>query len=104
MNILETIVCSSNVGSDARLERLISARVEFRNRQNGCLKSWYGKSANDDNLFIFQSVFLNVESMKEISKLSYETLDSKDQGLESCLIGPPLVGIFEISIDDIIDR
>ncbi len=102
MNLLETVVCSANPGAEARLDRMISARVEFRNRQDGCLKSWYGKSSSDENLFIFQSVYLNVDSMKEISKSSSESLDSKDGGLESCLIGPPLVGLFEISIEDII--
>ncbi len=102
MNLLETVVCSANPGTEARLERMISTRVEFRNRQDGCLKSWYGKSSSDENLFIFQSVYLDVDSMKEISKRSSESLDSKDGGLESCLIGPPLVGLFEISIEDII--
>ncbi len=102
MNLLETVVCSANPGTEARLERMISTRVEFRNRQDGCLKSWYGKSSSDENLFIFQSVYLDVDSMKEISKQSSESLDSKDGGLESCLIGPPLVGLFEISIEDII--
>tara|TARA_Y100000768_G_scaffold356804_1_gene311419 strand:- start:380 stop:694 length:315 start_codon:yes stop_codon:yes gene_type:complete len=101
MNILETVVCSSNAGVEARLERMISARVEFRKRQAGCLKSWYGKSVSDESLFIFQTVFQDVESMKEISKRSSETLDIKDQGIESCLIGPPLIGIFEISVEDI---
>ena len=102
MNLLETVVCSAIHGGEARLERMISARVEFRNRQDGCLKSWYGKSSTDENLFIFQSVYLDVESMKDVSKRSSESLDSKDGGLESCMMGPPLVGLFEISIEDII--
>ena len=102
MNILETVVCSSNAGVEARLERMISARVEFRKRQAGCLKTWYGKSVSDESLFIFQTIFQDVESMKKISKLSLDTLDVKDQGIESCLIGPPLIGIFEISANDIV--
>jgi hypothetical protein len=101
MNVLETVVCSSNIGMEARLERMILARVEYRNRQPGCLKSWYGKSVSDENLFIFQTIYVDIESMKEISKLSSETLDVKDQGLESCLIGPPLIGIFEILAEDV---
>ena len=102
MNVLETIVCSANPGVEARLERMISARVEFRNRQEGCIKSWCGKSTTDESLFIFQSVYVDLESLKEITKRSSESLDSTDGGLESCLIGPPLVGLFDISSEDML--
>ena len=36
--ILETVVCSAKQGNEARLERMLSSRVEFRNRQDGCVR------------------------------------------------------------------
>ncbi|MDP6333600.1 MAG: hypothetical protein QF479_03105 [Candidatus Poseidoniaceae archaeon] len=97
--LLETIVCSAKPGSEARLERMLSSRVEFRNRQEECIYSWYAKSSSDEFLFIFQSIFKDETSMKAISELSQEMLDSKDGGVQSCLIGPPLVGVFSASKD-----
>ena len=97
--ILETVVCSAQPGKEARLERMLSSRVEFRNRQDGCIRSWYAKSSDDDFLFIFQSVFDDRESMKSISESSQQKLDTSDGGVQSCLIGPPLVGIFDIDAD-----
>ena len=99
VRILETVVCSAKPGNNARLERMLSSRVEFRNRQDGCIRSWYAKSSDDDFLFIFQSVFKSRESMKSISELSQQKLDATDGGVQSCLIGPPLVGIFELEVD-----
>ena len=94
--ILETVVCSAKPGSEARLERLLSSRVEFRNRQEDCVRSWYAKSSDDDYLFIFQTIFTDRDSMKLISESSQKKLDTSDGGVQSCLIGPPLVGIFDI--------
>jgi hypothetical protein len=95
-NLLETIVCSAQIGREARLERMIAARVEFKLREDGCVKSWYAKSADDENLFIIQSLFVDRESWKEISERVMDILDSKDGGIETCLLGPPLIGIFSI--------
>ena len=45
-------------------------------------------------------------SMEENSSEIKESLDAQDGGIESLLMGPPLVGIFEIDEDDfkILDR
>ncbi len=96
VQILETVVCSAKPGSEARLERLLSSRVEFRNRHEDCVRSWYAKSSDDDYLFIFQTIFTDRDSMKLISESSQKKLDTSDGGVQSCLIGPPLVGIFDI--------
>ena len=37
--------------------------------------------------------------MKLISELSQQKLDTNDGGVQSCLIGPPLVGVFDIEVD-----
>ena len=94
--LLETVVCSAKPGTEARLERILSSRVEFRSRQEGCINSWFAKSNDDENLFIFQTVFTDRESMISISELSQNKLDTTDGGVQSCLIGPPLVEIFEV--------
>ena len=96
VQILETVVCSAKPGNEARLERLLSSRVEFRNRQEDCVRSWYARSSDDNYLFIFQTIFTDRDSMKLISELSQKKLDANDGGVQSCLIGPPLVGIFDI--------
>jgi heme-degrading monooxygenase HmoA len=97
--LLETVVCSAKPGTEARLERIFSSRIEFRNRQDGCIQSWYSRSSEDESLYIFQTVFKDRESMKLISDKSRDKLDSNDGGIQSCLIGPPLVGIFTVEDD-----
>ena len=99
--ILETVVCSAKPGTEARLERILSSRVEFRNRQKDCIRSWYAKSSDDEYLFLFQTIFKDKESMKTISEISREKLDLNDGGVESCLIGPPLVGVFDVKKENV---
>jgi hypothetical protein len=41
--------------------------------------------------------------MKSISEMSLEILDPKDGGIQSCLIGPPLVGIFDVG-KELVDK
>ena len=60
------------------------------------MRSWYARSSDDNYLFIFQTIFTDRDSMKLISELSQKKLDANDGGVQSCLIGPPLVGIFDI--------
>ena len=44
MPILETVVCQTVKGKEARFERMVKSRVELSKRQDGCLASWYGIS------------------------------------------------------------
>ena len=96
MPILETIVCQTIKGKEARFERMVKARAELSNRQNGCIKSWYGISNSDEYLYLIQTAYDDLDQFHVIKKLIEETLDTKDGGLESCLSGPPLLGLFEI--------
>ena len=58
MNILcETIVCRAKENTDARLERMIKARIEFSKRSDFALNSWYGRSQSDELLFMIQTTF-----------------------------------------------
>ncbi len=99
MPYIETIVCQAEVGKEARFERLVKSRIEFSNRQDGCIKSWYGISKTDSSLFLIQFIYNDMESFHDIKKSVENVLGSKDGGLESCLAGPPLLGLFEISED-----
>jgi len=96
---METIVCSGKKGSDARLRRMIKARLEFKRRQDGCLAAWIGRGAEDGTMLLVQSAFTSAQAWKRISSEIKDTLDTQDGGIESLLLGPPLVGIFEI--DDV---
>ena len=99
MPYLETIVCQAKEGKEARFERMVRSRIELSKRQKGCTNSWYGISSSDNFLFLIQTVYLDLESFHQVKKKVDGTLDPKDGGLESCLSGPPLLGLFEISED-----
>ena len=96
MQYLETIVCQAKEGKEARFERMVKSRIELAKRQGGCVNSWFGKSSTDEFLFLIQTVYQDLDSFHEVKKLVDSTLDSKDGGLESCLSGPPLLGLFKI--------
>ena len=96
MPILETIVCQTMKGKEARFERMVKARVELSKRRTGCLNSWHVISNSDQYLYLIQTAYQNLEQFHVIKKLIEDTLDVKDGGLESCLSGPPLLGLFEI--------
>lgn len=97
---METIVCSGKKGSDARLRRMIKARLEYKRRQDGCIGAWIGRGAEDGMLLLVQSAFTSAKAWKRISSEIKETLDAQDGGIETLLLGPPLVGIFEIDEAD----
>ncbi len=101
-NLLETIVCSPQDGKESRFERILATRVEYRMRQDGCLKSWFAKSYEGDNLYIIQSIYQSKDYWIDISEKIKQHLDPKDGGVESCLIGPPLIGMFSIESDKIL--
>ena len=44
--------------------------------------------------FLVQAIYSTEAAWKKISVKIQEKLDSKDGGIESCLFGPPLVGMF----------
>ncbi|RAH14762.1 MAG: hypothetical protein CMB20_002555 [Methanobacteriota archaeon] len=93
---LETVVCSSRKGVDARLERMLEARQEMRRRTDGCLKAWVSRSIDGKPMFLVQSVYVDEESWRNCSERIISELDSRDGGIESLLSGPPLVGMFAV--------
>ncbi len=99
--IIETVVCSPAQGKDARLLRMLNARQEFKRQRSGCLAAWCAKSSDGEQLLLVQSVFASRQDWLDISKAIIETLDSRDGGLDSCLLGPPLVGVFTVETDDL---
>jgi len=99
--LVETVVCSGAKGKEARMKRMLDARQEFKKRQNGCISAWVGQSTDGQPLFIVQSIFEDKSSWKRISELVSESLDSKDGGLEAVFGGPPLVGMFETTLDSL---
>ena len=75
---------------------MVKSRIELSKRQSGCIAAWYGISNSDEFLFLIQIAYETMEQFHEIKKLVEATLDQKDGGLESCLTGPPLLGLFDI--------
>ena len=98
---VETIVCSGRKGSDARLRRMLRARQEYKRRQPGCIGAWLGLGAEDKSMMLVQSAFATSNDWKRISKEIQSTLDVDDGGIEGMLLGPPLVGIFEVPDDEV---
>ena len=98
---VETIVCSGKKGSDARLRRMLRARQEYKRRQNGCIGAWIGLGAESQSMMLVQSAFATAEDWKRISEEIQSTLDVEDGGIEGLLLGPPLVGVFEIPDDEL---
>lgn len=98
---LETVVCSARKGREARLKRLIAARVELQRRCEGCLAAWSAPAIGQEGMFLIQAAFDSEESWREASERRAKELDSVDGGIESELSGPPLVGMFWISRSDI---
>ena len=98
---VETIVCSARKGVDARLRRMLRARQEYKRRQSGCIGAWMGTAAETSEMLLVQSAFHSAEDWKRISKEIQGSLDDEDGGIEGLLLGPPLVGIFEIPDDEL---
>jgi len=98
---VETIVCSAKKGSDARLRRMLLARQEYKRRQQGCVGAWMGTGPEDDMMLLVQSVYNSASDWKRISEEIKNGLDREDGGVESLLLGPPLVGIFEIPVSEL---
>ena len=75
MPILETIVCQTMKGKEARFERMVKARVELSKRQTGCINSWHGISNSDQYLYLIQTAYQDLEQFHVIKKLIEDTLD-----------------------------
>ena len=93
---VETIVCSGRKGSDARLRRMLKARQEYKRRQEACIGAWIGLAAENKTMMLVQSAFVSEKDWRRISSEIQSTLDVEDGGIEGLLLGPPLVGVFEI--------
>ena len=98
---VETIVCSAKKGVDARLRRMLRARQEYKRRQPGCIGAWMGTAAESSAMMLVQSAFQSSEDWNRISQEIQASLDVEDGGIEGLLLGPPLVGIFEIPDDEL---
>ena len=98
---VETIVCSGKKGSDARLRRMLKARQEFKRRQEGCIGAWLGLAAESNAMMLVQSAFVSEVAWRNISTEIQKTLDAEDGGIEGLLLGPPLVGVFEIPDEEL---
>lgn len=93
---LETVVCSSKKKVDARFLRILNAHQELKRRQDGCVAAWAARSVDGQPLFLVQSLYISRKHLKKITKLVSEKMDSEYGSLESFMVGPPLVGIFEV--------
>ena len=98
---VETIVCSGKKGSDARLRRMLKARQEYKRRQEGCIGAWLGLAAESNSMMLVQSAFVSEGAWRIISSEIKDTLDAEDGGIEGLLLGPPLVGVFEIPDEEL---
>ena len=99
--LIETVVCSARKGRDARLLRLLESRQAFKKRSEGCRGAWVAPAAGQKGMFLVQSLFLDLAAWKEVNERIKSELDPKDGGIEAELVGPPLVGMFEIDEDQL---
>ena len=97
--ILETVVCSSRSGADARLHRMLSTRQLLRRRTEGCLHAWVSRSSDGTGMFLVQAIYSDREVIKNAAALIEEKLDTHVGGIESLLSGPPLIGYFDLEKD-----
>ena len=79
----------------------VAARQEYKRRQPGCIGAWIGTGAESNAMLLVQSAFHTAEDWKRISQEIQSSLDVDDGGIEGLLLGPPLVGIFEIPDDEL---
>lgn len=99
--ILETVVCSSRSGADARLHRMLSTRQLLRRRTEGCIHAWVSRSSDGTGMFLVQAIYSDREVIKNVAALIEEKLDKHDGGIESLLSGPPLIGYFDLEQEDV---
>ena len=93
---LETVVCSCKKKVDARFLRVLNAHQELKRRQDGCIAAWAARSVDGQPLYLVQSLYSSRKDLQKITKLVTTKMDSEYGSLESFMVGPPLVGIFEV--------
>ena len=93
---METIVCSVKPEGRARLQRNLNTRQEYKRRQTGCIAAWSAVAADNPDMILIQTIFSSAAKWKAISELTQRQFDNTDGGIEQFLIGPPLVGVFEV--------
>ena len=99
---VETIVCSPKDGCKARLLRMLKARQELKRRDQGCAGAWVGAAPGSSPMYLVQSVYKSRDDWQRVSSMIVETIDEQDGGVEPQLLGPPLVGIFEIEESEVV--
>jgi hypothetical protein len=80
---------------------MLKARQEYKRRQAGCIGAWIGLAAENKTMMLVQSAFLSEKDWRRISSEIQSTLDVEDGGIEGLLLGPPLVGVFEVPDDQL---
>ncbi|MEL0330742.1 MAG: hypothetical protein VW982_00830 [Candidatus Poseidoniales archaeon] len=80
---------------------MLKARQEYKRRQDGCIGAWLGMGAESASMMLVQSAYATAEDWKRISEQIQTTLDAEDGGIEGMMLGPPLVGLFEIPDDEL---
>ena len=80
---------------------MLRARQEYKRRQPGCIGAWMGTAAESSDMMLIQSAFHSAQDWKRISEEIQSVLDVEDGGIEGLLLGPPLVGIFEIPDEEL---
>ena len=93
---IETVVCSPKDGCQARMLRMLKARQAYKRRSKGCVAAWIASAPGGTSMHLIQSVFETRQDWQRVAEEIQSTIDVKDGGLESQMLGPPLVGVFEI--------
>ena len=97
---VETIVCSGRKGSGETSSH-VACSAGVQTTSTRCIGAWIGTGAESNAMLLVQSAFHTAEDWKRISQEIQSSLDVDDGGIEGLLLGPPLVGIFEIPDDEL---
>ena len=75
---------------------MLKARQAYKRRSKGCIAAWIASVPGGTSMHLVQSVFETRQDWQRVAEEIQSTIDVKDGGLESQMLGPPLVGVFEI--------
>ena len=101
---IETVVCSPKDGCQARMLRMLKARQAYKRRSEGCIAAWIASAPEGTSMHLVQSVFATREDWQRVAEEIQSTIDVKDGGLESQMLGPPLIGVFEIDEGEFVTK
>ena len=101
---IETVVCSPKDGCQARMLRMLKARQAYKRRSEGCIAAWIASAPGEASMHLVQSVFATREDWQRVAEEIQSTIDVKDGGLESQMLGPPLIGVFEIDEGEFVTK